>query len=129
MSPALAAVTLIAFANGSPDVLSSYAAGTIPGGSLVALGSLYGGFLFCSTLVVSNVIFAVKNPIVLPKIPVLKEVIFYLISVIVIIIFGFVKEVGYTFVCTYFGIYLLYIIISVLADMKKETPPEKDLEN
>ena len=57
LSPALAAVTLIAFANGAPDVLASFSSAGAPGGELTALANLYGGFIFCSTLVVANVIF------------------------------------------------------------------------
>ena len=63
LSPTLAAVTLIAFANGAPDVLSSFSAGGKEGGEFIALGSLFGGFIFSTCLVISNVAFAVKEPI------------------------------------------------------------------
>lgn len=66
LSPAVAAVTLIAFANGAPDVMASYSAGAIPGGALISLGSLYGGFMFCTCLVVANVLFSAKGDITVP---------------------------------------------------------------
>lgn len=62
----MAAVTLIAFANGAPDVMASYSAGAIPGGALISLGSLYGGFMFCTCLVVANVLFSAKGDITVP---------------------------------------------------------------
>lgn len=63
LSPTLSAVTLIAIANGAPDILSSMGSSGKEGGSLIALGSLFGGFIFSACLVVSNVIFAVGKSI------------------------------------------------------------------
>lgn len=68
LSPALAAVTLIAFANGAPDVMASYAAGAVPGGALVSLGSLYGGYMFVTCMVAANVLMAAKGDVTLPAI-------------------------------------------------------------
>ena len=63
LSPTLSAVTLIAIANGAPDILSSMGSSGKEGGSLIALGSLYGGFIFSACLVVSNVVFTVGKDI------------------------------------------------------------------
>ena len=54
---------MIAIANGAPDILSSMGSSGKEGGSLIALGSLFGGFIFSACLVVSNVIFAVGKSI------------------------------------------------------------------
>lgn len=56
LTPTIAAVTLIAFANGAPDILSSLSSSSKEGGALISLGSLHGGFIFSATLVVWNVI-------------------------------------------------------------------------
>lgn len=58
MSPAVAAVSLIAFANGAPDVLNSLSAAGKKDGNFIAVGCLLGAYIFSSTLVISNVVFA-----------------------------------------------------------------------
>ena len=116
LSPTIAAVTLIAFANGAPDVLASYSSASKPGGALISIGALFGGFIFGSTLVISNVIHAVEEEIVLPKYSTLKELIFYLISVIVVCIFGLIKKSGYPFVCVYLFIYAIYIGTTIFCE-------------
>lgn len=125
LSPALAAVTLIAFANGAPDLLASLSSGAAPGGEMVSLGGLYGGFMFCTTLVVANVIFNSPTPhIYLPKIVILKELIFYLISVIIVVSFGLMQKTGYWFIGVYLSVYVIYIVLSVIVD--KMTPSTDD---
>ncbi len=54
LSPSVAAMTLIAFANGAPDVLTSL---SNKGGEayVAGLATLLGGFVFSSTLVIGNV--------------------------------------------------------------------------
>jgi len=52
----IAALSLIAFSNGAPDVLNSILLRGNEEGVEMALGSLLGAFIFTSTLVVSNVL-------------------------------------------------------------------------
>lgn len=95
---------------------------------MVALGSFYGGFIFCTTLVVANVIFNSPSLVKLPKVAILKELIFYTISVIVVVIFGLMKTAGMTFVIVYFSIYFCYIVLSVIADRMSTEEPVDELE-
>ena len=90
LSATIAAVTLIAFANGAPDVISSLSAGSQEDGALMALGATLGGFIFSTTLVVSNVVYSTKKEIILPKLEIYKELGFYTLSLIVLTIFGFI---------------------------------------
>lgn len=76
LSPTIAAVTLIAFANGAPDVLSSLSNSGKSGGALIALGSLHGGFIFSVTLVVWNCVLESKESVTLPMGSFLKEMSF-----------------------------------------------------
>lgn len=134
LSPTLAAVTLIAFANGAPDVLSSLSAAGKAGGELIALGSLYGGFIFSACLVVSNVVWATRGDIKLPKYATLKELGFYLFSIFVVIGFGIRGKTGYLFIGVYMIIYATYIVASIIAegldkkDMMENNELETDLE-
>ena len=53
MSEAMAGVTILAFANGAPDIIASFAAGGDEnGGVFISVGSLFGGCLFSATFVV-----------------------------------------------------------------------------
>ena len=114
LSPAIAAMTLIAFANGAPDILASLGAAGKAGGAFIAVGALFGAFIFSCTLVVSNVVWnSPDQTIQLPKMAVIKELAFYLISVLCVIIFGFVKSAGYPFIVVYLMVYFTYVGISI----------------
>merc|ERR1711976_471756 len=126
LSPTIAAVTLIAFANGAPDVLSSLSASGKEGGIFISLGSLFGGYIFSSTLVISNVVLNSKEDIKLPKWAVIKEFSFYLSSVIIVCIFGFVKTAGYPFVIVYMFIYAGYIFSTIYAEKLDQAESSKD---
>ena len=126
LSPTLAAVTLIAFANGSPDVLSSLSASDKAGGLLISLGSLYGGFIFSSTLVISNVTWNATGNIKLPRLAIIKELGFYFLSVMVIIAFGFIRTIDYKFIVCYLSVYVTYIITTLV--IEKISPPASNDE-
>jgi sodium/potassium/calcium exchanger 6 len=57
MSESLAAVTLLAFANGAGDVITALVAGDTEGGVSYNIGALYGAGLFVCSMVVSICIF------------------------------------------------------------------------
>lgn len=86
------------------------------GGSLIALGSLFGGFIFSACLVVSNVIFAVGKDIKMPKYAMIKELLFYALSVVTVCVFAVFKQHGYAFIAVYGLLYTLYIIATLLAE-------------
>jgi len=107
-------MTLIAFANGAPDILASLGAAGKAGGSFIAVGSLFGAFVFSCTLVVSNVIWnSPDQTVTLPRLVILKELVGYLASVFCVIIFGFVKTAGYPFIGCYLLIYVGYVVVSL----------------
>ena len=103
------------------------------GGSLIALGSLFGGFIFSACLVVSNVIFAVGRDIKMPKYAMSKELIFYGLSVVTVCVFALIKNHGYPFIAVYCVLYILYIIATIIAEKKDNeksdnVTKENDLE-
>lgn len=116
LSPTIAAITLIAFANGAPDVLASLSSSGKEGGMFIALGSLFGGYIFSACLVISNVAVSVPDPIKLPKYATLKEFGFYFVSVIVVCVFGVFRTAGYLFVGVYLAVYVLYLVCSIVAE-------------
>lgn len=136
MSPSIAATTLIAFANGAPDVLASLSSAGGSGGAFIGIGALFGAFIFTSTLVVANILFSVSSDIVMPRLAVIKELSFYSISVLVVIIFGLIGSSGFPFVFTYLAIYCVYIFATIKVDKMSDSVPESegsdkplDLEN
>lgn len=126
LSPTLAAVTLIAFANGAPDVLASLSSSGKDNGAYISLGALFGAFIFSTTLVISNVVHNAKDSIQLPSLAVKKELGFYLISVVVVCIFGLFKKSGWPFVAVYLILYVTYIVVTLLLErLNKPVEGEK----
>ena len=125
LSPALAATTLIAFANGAPDVLAAFTSGDKAGAAFISIGALFGAFIFNSTLVIANILFTVNSEIVLSKWSVLKEMFFYALAVVIILIFAIFKESGYTFVVVYLCIYVVYIVCTIKIDRMETLEKEK----
>lgn len=117
LTPPIAAMTIIAFANGTPDILTTLTNSTRS--PLLAIGSLFGAFIFASTLVVSKVIYNSPDKTVhVPKMVVLKELGFYLLSIIVIVVFGFYRSIGYVFVIVYVLLYLAYVYCSLYIEQE-----------
>lgn len=56
LSQTLAGVTLLAFGNGAPDVISSFTAGETIEGIPLVVGSIFGAGLFVTTIVFARVI-------------------------------------------------------------------------
>ena len=122
LSPSVAAMTLIAFANGAPDILASLGASEKAGGSFIAVGSLFGGFIASCSMVVSNVIWnSPDQTLKVPNLVIMKELGGYMASVICVIIFGFVKSAGYPFIACYLLIYVAYVFISLYIEKISES--------
>ena len=130
LSPTIAAMTLLAFANGAPDILGALGSAGKPGGALIGVGALSGAFLFSTCLVSSNVIMnSVDNVVHLPKTAVIKELCFYLLAVCVVVVFGFIKSAGYPFVFAYVTAYGIYVTTTIVLEKKgQEDEVEKELE-
>lgn len=128
LSPTLAAVTLIAFANGAPDVLSNSSAGAKADGALISLGASMGGLVFALTMVSSNVIMCAKIEVVFPKMAITKEIGFLLMTVVWITIFSFVGTSGYPFLGCYFATYIVYIVVTLLVEKYSGKAEDEDLE-
>lgn len=112
----MAAVTLIAFANGAPDLLSNSSAGAKEGGALISLGASMGGLVFATTMVAFNVIMNSKKTITFPKLPITKELGFLCFTVIWITIFSFIGSTGIPFLCCYLGTYITYIVVTIIVE-------------
>ena len=63
MSETIAGVTLLAFANGAPDIIASMTAGDNEGGVFISVGGLFGACMFGATMVLGLCIIKSKHPV------------------------------------------------------------------
>ena len=97
ISQALTGVTLLAFANGAPDIVTSIVAGEEQGGKLLSIGALYGASNFVCNYVLHSVIEASpKKKIKMPRLPYLRDCVIFLVSTLGLIAAGFVGVKTYT---------------------------------
>ena len=128
LSPTLAAVTLIALANGAPDMLSNLNAGAKAGGALLSLGSSMGGLVFSLTMVISNVIMSAKREIVFPKVAIMKELGFIFMVIFWVVVFAFIGTSGYPFLGCYLATYIIYIVVTLVVEKYAGKTEENDFE-
>ncbi len=107
-------MSLIAFANGAPDIFSSFeTAKDTDEGYTMNIASLLGAFIFTSTLVMYNVLHnSISNSIKVPKLAFFKDTLTYLLTLIVLVIFSIIGKIQVWMIALYFIIYLVYLVIS-----------------
>lgn len=111
LSDNLAGLTLLAFGNGSPDVLSTYKAMSLDAGSL-AISELMGAALFIITIVVGSM--AVVHPFKVPKDLFVRDASFFL-GVISLVLFSLISSYLNTFNCILLiGVYVVYVVMVVV---------------
>ena len=117
LSPSIAAITLVAFANGAPDLISSLADPDKQKGEVIMLGNMLGGFIFSVCLVLSNVLWNTRGgTIQMPKYTILKDLGFYLLVLIVITLFGIWGKTTYLFIFIFFILYGVYLYVSIVVE-------------
>ena len=130
MSETLSGVTLLAFANGAPDIISSFSAGGSEGGLYISIGNLFGAGLFCSTLVIGRCIQVSKNKVVMEKDQWNRDLIFYIVAGISLLVFGMVGYINYYMIAGFGLIYVVYLAVVIYQDKKsREEQGKSDLRN
>ena len=105
----VAAVTLLAFGNGAPDVISSLVASEEEEGISFSISSLIGSGLFVTSFVLGTVVFKGKDILVNSNM-FNREIIFYLISLFHIVLIGFRRKITLYDSSIFILIYTLNII-------------------
>lgn len=122
MSNTLASVTLLAFANGAGDVITSIVSGAQSEDPSFPLATLYGSGYFVQTAIIACTIFQSKKIIKLDKKDVLRDYGFLLFTNLYIVILAlFYKKINIFISCTFYLIYVAYVIIVVV--MSKSVQP------
>ena len=88
LSESLAGVTLLALANGAGDLLTAIVSSGSSEGVSYNIGALLGAGLFVITIVLFFTILSTKELIVVNKDTVYRDVVFYIIGIVLIIICG-----------------------------------------
>jgi Ca2+/Na+ antiporter len=113
MSETISGVTLLAFANGAPDILSVISAAGEEDGIYIAVGNLFGACLFSITLVIGRCISVCPKPVVMLPQFWNRDLIFYIITLIVVLIYGVIGSLNIWFSASFFAIYIVYLIVVV----------------
>lgn len=103
-----AAVTLLAFGNGAPDVISSLIASSDEEGISFSINSLIGSGMFITSFVMGSVIFRGKEIFVKPNM-FNRDIILYSISLFYIILIGIKKKI--TIIDSFIFIFVYWINI------------------
>ncbi|CUM56449.1 uncharacterized protein AC631_05131 [Debaryomyces fabryi] len=111
LSDNLAGLTLLAFGNGSPDVLSTYKAMSLDSGSL-AISELMGAALFIITVVVGSM--AVVHPFKVPRDLFIRDAGFFLGVIVLVLISLLNSYLSMANCILLIGVYAIYVVIVVL---------------
>lgn len=111
LSEALTGVTLLAYANGSPDIISSMVAGAEEGGALLSIGALYGASLFTCNFVYASVLHNSpdKDSVQLNKMLFLRDIGTFFIATTLLIFLGFLNLSTIWVSLILFTIYGVYV--------------------
>lgn len=125
-NPITTSFTLMAITNGIPSVTIQLMQ-WMPLQVHKSIGAVYGSFIFSVTIVSAAVVWTNPREVKMPKYAVIRELVFFLASVIVVIVFAFIGHITYVFVAVYFLIYLIYLLASI--SMEKIDKIEDNLED
>lgn len=116
MSEALAAVTLLALANGAGDVITAIVASSSAGGVSYNIGSLYGAGFFVCSIVIALAIKSSTTEITVDKSTIYRDVGFYILSTVVTIIFGIMGKIYFWCAIIFLVIYIAMVLVVYAQD-------------
>lgn len=116
MSEAISGVTLLAFANGAPDILASISAAGEEDGIYIVVGNLFGACLFASTLVIGRCIGVCPKEVQMQPTFWNRDLIFYIVTLLMVVIYGCIGKINLVFSCSFFGVYLIYLAVVIIVD-------------
>ena len=126
ISQNLAGVTFLALGNQAPDVAVAFVAGEgSEGGVAISFSSLLGSGSIVISLVLSTVVI-LGNGVSTSKGNYLRDLLFYLGSLIIILIFGMTRIIRLWMAICIFGIYIVYVIICIFMDVEGKKNEEEN---
>lgn len=119
LSESLAGVTIIAIANGAPDLISAYVASRSKQkeGINLAFGALFGASVFTTSIILARVIYAAKNLQLSAKI-VLRDCGFYILADLYFFYLGTLSKISLNHILVLFITYFLYVVIVIGGEIR-----------
>ena len=115
LSPNVAGVTLLALGNGAPDFFTSFNSYTSTSRSAIGVGSLLGGGVFITSLVLGSV--ALVHPFKTNRRPLMRDTSFYLVSVIILSYATAKGHVTAVESSMLVAIYVVYVLVVIFGRM------------
>lgn len=115
ISETMAGLTFMAFGNGGPDVITAIiGSGRDDGqGALLPVGTLFGACLIATCLIVGMTIKVSLTKIEINGETVTKDIVFYLIASVTLLIYGVIGFINIGMSCIFFVYYMIYIGIVI----------------
>lgn len=108
----------MAFANGAPDIIASITASDSDDGVYIAVGGLFGACVFANCVVLSYCVLRAKEAVPMPPIEWIRDLGFYIIAGVVILIYGFIGYVNMYMAIGFLFIYIIYFILVLYLNRK-----------
>lgn len=128
-SESLAAVTLLALANGAGDVITALVASDAEGGVSYNIGALYGAGLFVCSMVVAICIFKSEETIVYDKMIIYRDIGIYLISTFATAGFALYGYITWWSSCILLFLYVLLVLVVVITEQVEKARAKKNGKN
>ena len=122
---AVAAVTLLALANGAGDVITALVSGSSPGGVSYNIGALYGAGLFVAIPVMCVCVLKNKDGIVYEPVIIFRDIGIYIFSTIVTLVFAAFGAIYWWMAVIFLMIYVFLVIAAIVIDKKEMFTAEK----
>lgn len=115
-SESLAAVTLLAFANGAGDVITSIVASGSDGGVSYNIGALFGAGLFVCSLVVAICVLQNPDDLVFDKMIIYRDIGMYIVATAVTFLFGLYGQITWWTSVILLLLYIILVLIVIVGD-------------
>lgn len=118
LSEALAAVTLLAFANGVGDVITAIVAGDTDDGISYNIGSLYGAGMFTCALIIALIIFRSPKDVIVTPSSLYRDITVNSFATIFILIVSIFGKITVAIAACLLVIYLILVTVVYIQDYK-----------
>ena len=124
-SETLAGVTLLAFANGAPDVLASFAAsGTGSDGIFLSMGAIFGAGLFVMTFVFGRCIY-ICTELKVKHQEVGRDIYFFILTICVLFAFAIYSKITLIMAICFIALYAVYVSVVLIVENNRNKQEEK----